>query len=77
MGLAIILWGLRLWRKPASLHPDSLMYRYIYYRFFAWRHEKEEISGRLTEKQIRIYAIMAIVIGAFIIVTGLMVIIGS
>lgn len=59
------------------MRPNSLMYRYIYRRFFAWRHEKEGISGRLTEKQIRIYAAMAIAIGVFIVVTGLIVIVSS
>ena len=77
MGLAITLWGLRLWHKPASLHPNSLMYRYIYYRFFAWRHRQEELSGGLTEKQIRIYAITAVVIGVFMVMTGLVVMLGS
>jgi hypothetical protein len=49
MGFAMALWGLLLLYKPASLHPGSCMYRYIYYRFFAWRRKDMENSPKLTD----------------------------
>jgi len=74
MGLAMALWGLRLVYKPASLPPDSYIYRYIYYRFLAWRREDMERSPKLTNRQIRLYAITIIIIGIFGIVIGVTVI---
>lgn len=73
MSLAMVLWGLRLLHKPTSLHPDSYMYRRIYYRFFAWRRRDVERSPKLTDRQIRLYAVAVVVIGVFGIVTGVIV----
>ena len=76
MGLAMALWGLRLLHKPVSLHPDSYMYRYIYYRFFAWRRRDMESSPKLTDRQIRLYAIVTALIGICVVMTGVIVIRG-
>lgn len=70
MGLIMALWGLRLMHNPATLPPKSYMYRYIYYRFFAWRREDIESPPKLTERQIRLYAIVIIIIGILGIVIG-------
>jgi hypothetical protein len=68
MGLATIVWHLRLWYKPASLRPDSLMYRYIYFRWFAWRQGTHEDSVRLSDKQIRQYAVGGVVVGIVVVI---------
>lgn len=70
MGLAITVWSLRLWYKPASLRPDSLMYRYIYLRWYAWRRGTREDSVRPSDKQIRYYAVRGVVVGIIVVILG-------
>lgn len=63
--LGLTLWGVYLWRFPESVASESLMYRWIYYWLIAWTREKPLEQPKLTERGIRIYAVIVICIGLF------------
>lgn len=75
VGLVTILWGVQLWRRPASLHPNSLMYRWIYLSWLAWQRGKLKNIPKLTEKQIRHYAIRVVVMGIIVVIMAIMAIV--
>lgn len=47
--------------KPELLRPDTAMYRWLYWRWYAWGQEPEDKA--LTWKQIRIDGVLLVVIG--------------
>lgn len=71
LGLTIILWSWRLWRKPESLNPSSILYRYFYLDYQTWPRRNKENSGRLTGKQIRYYAFRGVLGGILLIMAGI------
>jgi len=72
MGLGVVGWGLRLWRRPSALKPDSLMYRHFYLTWRVWRGGDGEGTGRLTEQQIKWFAIGEVVVGVIVVLTGIL-----
>jgi hypothetical protein len=76
MGLAIALWSLRLWYRPASLRPNSLMYRYIYFRWYAWRRGEQKDTVSLTNEQIRHYAVRGVAVGIVLVMVAAMTMVG-
>ena len=71
MGLIVVLGGWRLWRRPDSLRPNSLLYRYLYVDWHTWPRGRRENSGKLTDRQIRYYALTGVLGGIVLIVVGL------
>lgn len=73
VGLVIAMLYGWLWYKPDFLSPNSWLYRYIYNRWYAWQPKRLKNSGRLTDKQMKNYAVRGIVLGVFIIVIGIVI----
>ena len=55
LGVAMYLCGIALMIKPWLIRPDTPLYRWIYWRWFA--HGKPASKEHLSEQQIRYYAI--------------------
>ena len=74
VGLAIAVWSWLLWRRPNSLRPDSPVYRYFYldWQMIPWRRKN---SGRLTDRQIKYYALRGIGGGVLLILAGIAIIV--
>jgi len=70
-GLPILLWSWRLWHRPSSLPPDSLVYRIFYAYSRVWTRRKQE-SGRLTDREIKRYARMNFILGILLVVVGIL-----
>lgn len=71
MGVGISLWSWQIWRDPSALNPGSVMYRFFYVRWRAWHQgERKNNKKRLTDAQIKHYAIRGIVIGIVLVVIG-------
>ena len=68
--LVSIGWGYWLWRNAETLSPDSWVYRYL---LADWRtgprSQKSKIKG-LTPRRIRYYAVLAIVSGFILLISG-------
>ncbi|HQE94050.1 MAG TPA: hypothetical protein PLH19_13910 [Anaerolineae bacterium] len=59
----LIIQGLRMLVKPASIHENTLTYRYIFQRFFRHLDKEVERTGKLTYKHIQIYGLILMVSG--------------
>lgn len=59
----ITFMGLFLFVVPNSLSSNSPMYRWIYYRYFAWSKEDMENAPKFSEKRVRIFAAIAFFVG--------------
>lgn len=68
LGMGTVAYGARLNLKPESLRPDTAMYRWLYWRWYAWGQEPEDKA--LTRKQIRIYGVLLVVIGLLLALAG-------
>jgi len=65
-----IVRGLRLWRDPSLLEPDSSLYRWVYWRFFSCRRSPVN-PLKLTDRQIRCYGMFVAVVGVTMFAVGL------
>jgi len=72
VGLVTILWGLQLWRKSTSLRANSLTYRWIYLSWLAWQRGRPKAFPKLTDKQIKHYAVKVVVMGIIVIIVAIM-----
>lgn len=59
----IALMGIFLFVFPNSLGSDSPMYRWIYYRYFAWSKEDMENAPKYSKRRVRTFAAIAFLIG--------------
>lgn len=68
LGMGTIAYG--VWRnlKPESLRQDTAIYRWLYWRWYAWGQEPEDKA--LTRKQIRVYGIVLVGIGLLLVLAG-------
>jgi len=71
MGLPLVLWSWRLWHQPGLLNPDSLPYRVFYAYSHTWPKAKKKPSGRLTDGEIKHYAVMNLILGILLMIVGL------
>ena len=55
--------GLFLFIAPNSLDADSGMYRWLYYRYFAWTKEDIENPPQFSERRVRLFAALAFLVG--------------
>lgn len=69
IGLPLAIWGLRLWKQPASLHGDSKIYRYLVIDWQTWPRRRN--AEKLTEKQIKYYGMRGLLAGLLSIIIGL------
>ena len=65
----IALMGVLLFIFPNLLDADSWMYRWFYYRYFAWSKADMENPPKFSERGVRIFAAIAFVVG--VVGTGL------
>lgn len=72
MGFGVIGWSLRLWRRPNALSPDSLMYRHFYLTWYVWLGGDREETGRLTERQIKCFAIGGVAVGVVAVLASIL-----
>lgn len=68
LGMGTIAYGVWLNLKPESLRPDTAIYRWLYWRWYAWGQEPEDKA--LTRKQIRVYGIVLVGIGLLLALAG-------
>ena len=64
--IVIAIWimqGLRMLIKPASIRENSMMYRYIYERFFRHWNKNVKKTGKLSRKNIQIYGLILVFLG--------------
>ena len=61
--LALAVWGVCLLIKPSLLRPGTFIYRWIYWRWFA--QTSKDSDEKLSEQQIRYYALAAAILGFF------------
>ena len=72
-GLALIIFGGWLLLKPGSLSEGSSIYNRIYWFWHPWRlTPPPEDTLKLTLRQIKIYAWIAIIIGSSMVFIGLL-----
>jgi len=71
LGFPLIVWSWRVYRQPRSLHPDSRPYRAFYVDSRRWPKTKKENSGKLTDREIRHYAMRGLIVGTVIVVMGI------
>ena len=72
-GILNLIWSIHLFRKPGSLSPDSMMYRWIYMRWTssAWRKNSDFENPQLSNEQIRRYAAIGFLVSGILILIGL------
>lgn len=58
-----IMQGLRMLIKPASIRENSMIYRYIYERFFQHWNKNVKKTGKLSRKNIQIYGLILVLLG--------------
>ena len=63
MGAISVILGLRMLLKPASLSKNSIMYRYMFRRYFRYLDKEVERTGKLPHKYIQIYGSILMVLG--------------
>ncbi|NOZ73269.1 MAG: hypothetical protein GXP38_15420 [Chloroflexi bacterium] len=61
--VVITLTGIFLFLVPNSLSSNSPMYRWIYYRYFAWSKEDMENAPKFSKKRVRIFAAITFFVG--------------
>ena len=69
-GVGVIIWGLWLWHRPETVQQDT----WLYWRIFSlvrWRLRVTSDEKLLTAREIRLYAVLTMVIGAIMAATGL------
>ncbi len=71
LGLAMLVWFIRMYRDPGSIAPDSGLYRWIYNRFYSWGQDWDS-QPELSRNQIKRYAVGGLMISAFLIVVGVL-----
>lgn len=63
MGIVSTMLGLRMLLKPASLSRNSIMYRYMFRRYFRYLDKEVERTGKLPQKYIQIYGLILAILG--------------
>jgi hypothetical protein len=63
LGIIAVGWGVWLIWRPESLRPGTPLYRWIYWRWHAWRRRAHGASEELSRRQVQYYGAVLVVLG--------------